>query len=368
MKKNHSTVSRSLTTYGLQFLAGTLLFVLMFVFQPDAKAQTIVFEDDFNRNESPLGPTGGNPLMTWTVVTSAQGYAKTELIGGSNYRLAIFNGATSTAAASTTGRTYIHGPLSTFSSPFLPVLANNTGDITWTFNIRTGRPDGAGFDATANAYGYATVLCATSSDFLTASGYVVTLRKGTSYNAVRLEKFANGLVANENLTTIVGPSTELPGALNHYFSVKVVYTPTTNTWKFYSRYDGTSPVDPNGGVDPLTLVGTAIDSQYTSTPMTSTGFFLNHQSTSWNSGNNKANFDNFRVVRDVFTHTGDLEKEKPFVLNEDKLIVFKACDIYASTGAKIAAVTENEVHTGIRIEKGMYMIKTSDSVYKVIKP
>lgn len=368
MKKCYSTVGILRTISGLRYLAGTLLFVLMFLLQPDTMAQTVVFEDDFNRNESPLGPTGGNPQMTWTVVSSAQGYAKTELIGGSNYRLAIFNGATSTASATATGRTYIHGPLSTFSSPFTSVLSNNSSDVTWTFNIRTGRPDGAGFDASSNAYGYAVVLCATSSDFLTANGYAVTLRKGVTYNSVRLERFANGLVANDNLTTIIGPSSDLPGALNHYFSVKVVYTSGTNTWKFYSRYDGTSPVDPNGGVEPLVLVGTAVDSEYTSSTMTSTGFFLNHQSTSWNSGNNKANFDNYKVVRGVFTSTVNPEKEKPFVLNNDKLIVYEACDIYTATGARIASVSGINTQNSVQLVKGMYLIKTKENVYKVINP
>jgi hypothetical protein len=262
-------------------------------------AQTTVFTDDFNRNENPLG-NGGTPTMVWTKVSTAQGYSRTE--GTSpNFRLAIYNGATSTANATNKGRSLVHGRLSTFLSPYSTNLSSNKDDVVWTMNIRTGRTSGDnGFDASDNYYGYAVVLCATESDFLTANGYAVTLRKGETLNAVRLERINGGLTANYNLATVIGPSVDITS--NHYFSVRVVYTPLTNKWKLFARNDGANPADPTSGT--LTQVGSeVVDDTYTSTPMTHCGFFVNHQSLTWNSGNNKGNFDNFKVVVDnrVFT-------------------------------------------------------------------
>ncbi len=298
MKKNylqHLSFWKSDFRLSANFNILVLIFILLLSGR-EVTGQTTVFTDNFNRD--PLGTIGGTPEMTWTTVTTSQGYTKTE--GTSpNFRLAIYNGATSTAAATSTGRTYLYGSLNTFWSPFNPNLSSNKDDIVWTFNIRTGRTTGDnGFNASANYFGYAVVLCATGSDFLAANGYAVTLRKGTLYNAVRLERFSGGLTNNSNLTTLIGPSTDLlSSGTNHYFSVKVVYTALTNTWKMYARIDGSSPLDPESGT--LTQVGTeVVDNTYTGSAMTHCGFFVNHQSTSWNSGNNKGNFDNFKVVVD----------------------------------------------------------------------
>ena len=176
---------------------------LVFLFNLDA--QTIVYSNGFNIAENPLGVlNAGTPIITWTNVTTGAGIVRTVNLpaGTGNYLLNITNNA---GAA---GRTYTYGNLSKFSNPFQKTLSANTADISWSFNMRTSRNvSSTGFDVT-NGYGSAVVLCATSSNFLTANGYAVTLTRGTTYNAVRLVKFTGGLISNANLTTIIGPSPE----------------------------------------------------------------------------------------------------------------------------------------------------------------
>jgi len=198
------------------------------------------------------------------------------------------------------GRTYTCADLSNFNIPYHKTLNVNPVDICWTFNIRTNRGSTSlGFDTGSNNYGSAVVLCATSSDFLTANGYAVTFTKGTTNNAVRLVKFTNGLSANSNITTIIGPSNESTTSTMDYYSVKVVYSPTTDTWKLFSRIDGTSLVDPISGS--LTQVGTeTVNDTYTDTMMTAFGFLFNHQTTT----NYYACFDNFKVAFSPNQNTG----------------------------------------------------------------
>ncbi|MDX9749447.1 MAG: hypothetical protein RBT57_13210, partial [Paludibacter sp.] len=264
-------------------------------------AQTQVFMDDFNRNQNPLGATGGTPTMTWT--KTGTGLASTAQVSGSNYQLTIDNG-------STIGRTFLTGSLSTFATQFNTTLSENKDDVIWTFNIRTARTSAsAGFNN--NQYAFAAVLAATSADLLNANGYAVTLMKGTAYNAVRLVKFSGGLDADVNLTTIVGPSFE-SNNYQHYFSVKVVYTPLTNTWKLYARNDlANASVDPESGE--LTQIGAAtVDATYTNQVLSHCGFFINHGSNT-TPASNKVNFDNFKVVVDnrLFTPAADITWSTP---------------------------------------------------------
>ena len=207
------------------------------------EAQTIVYSNGFNTAENPLGVlNAGIPAITWTNVTTGAGIVRVVNLptGTNNNLLNITNNA------SAAGRTYTYGNLSNFGTPFQKTLSSNTADISWSFNMRTSRSSSSiGFDV-SNGYGSAVVLCATNSNFLATDGYAVTLMRGTTYNAVRLVKFTGGLISNANLTTIIGPSPEST-VYTDYYSVKVIYSPSTNSWKLFSRIDGTSVVDPEMG-------------------------------------------------------------------------------------------------------------------------
>ena len=288
MKKQH-------TNYLFYFRNAKAIFafiVLLFGFSNSIWSQTIVYSNDFNANETVL-TIAGSPAMTWTNVTTGIGIARTAQFGvASNYLLQIRNNPTKDATGSSNiGRTFVYGDLSNFANPFQKTLNSNLSDVTWTFNIRSGR-NSASLSFDDGQYASAVVLCANGSNFLTASGYAVTLMKGTSYNAIRLVKFSGGLTSNSNITTIIGPSLiESSNTYTDYFSVKVVYSPATNRWKLFSRLDGASiSVDPESGT--LTQVGSeAIDNTYTGSVMSNLGFFFNHGST----GYYVTYFDNFKV-------------------------------------------------------------------------
>jgi hypothetical protein len=287
MKKTHAFLKQS--------YAQLMVFALM-LFLPInlITGQTTVFTDNFNRD---LGVTpltnGGTPTMTWTAATTASSASvyttNAATVDPTNYVLQIYTGGTAAA-----GRSYVTGPLSTYSSPFASTLSSNTGNITWTFNMKTNRSTAlSGFDS--GNYGSAVILAMTSANPANTStnGYAVVLVKGTTNNAVKLVRFANGLVLNSNVTTIIGPSSDL-GAMTRYVSVKVVYVPSTNTWSLYYRDDAstTDPTDPTTGT--LTQVGSnTVNSTYTSSTMTSCGFMWNHSNGAGSS--NKAMYDNFKV-------------------------------------------------------------------------
>ncbi|MFZ4521273.1 MAG: choice-of-anchor V domain-containing protein [Bacteroidales bacterium] len=254
-----------------------------------------VFTDNFNRDLgiSPL-TNGGTPAMTWTTASTASpaGLSITNAATNdpNNYVVQMYAGSTPAA-----GRTYITGPLSTYSTPFSSTLSSNTGPVTWTFNMKTNRSTAlSGFDA--GNYGSAVILAMTSSNptSATTNGYAVVLVKGTTLNAIKLVRFANGLILNSNLTTMIGPSPDL-GSMTMYASVRVVYTPSSNTWELFVRSDGstTDPVDPTTGT--LTQVGTSvINSTYTSVAMSHCGFLWNHSNGAGSS--NKGAYDNFSVA------------------------------------------------------------------------
>jgi len=292
MKKKITLVLSRLIeySYNFRYLHSSVLVLFAILPLGILVGQTIVYSNNFNVSENPLGASnGGTPnAVTWTNVTTSTGYVRTNIfpVGGTNNALQINNNTT-------VGRTYTWGDLSNFDSPFQKILSSNSSDITWTFNMRTSyNYSSTGFDATANSFGSAVVLCASSSDLLTANGYAVTLTKGVAYSAVRLVKFTGGLSSNANISLIIGPSAEST-VHTDYFSVKVVYSPATNTWKLYSRIDGSGTMgDPATGV--LTQVGTGtVDYTYTTNSMSYFGFLFNHQkATSFS-----ACFDNFKVVR-----------------------------------------------------------------------
>ena len=127
---------------------------LMLLFSTLSWGQTTVFGDDFNRDAvvSPLS-SGGTPSMTYTTVSTGGGTSTTNLTAVGDYALSLATNATTPAA----GRTYVYGPLSTFSSPFNTTLGSNNQLVTWSFNMRTTRTNAlTGFDS--GNYGNAVVL------------------------------------------------------------------------------------------------------------------------------------------------------------------------------------------------------------------
>ena len=232
-------------------------------------------------------------IVTWT--------------GGDGRVLQIFNTNT-TANTGVNGRSYVSGALSSFLPLFRSTLKDNAADVIWTFNMRGNRSALNGFDLGTSNYAPAVVLASTGSDFLSASGYAVTLTRASSSgnNGIyRLVRFQHGITANSNLTTIIESA---PGMItgSNYASIKVIYSPVSDSWKLYLRDDehATNPMDPSDEtIKPYMQAGSvAVDGEYTSTPMVACGFFYNHGTNS-TGPNSKAMFDNFGVKVGVETIT-----------------------------------------------------------------
>ena len=129
-----------------------------------------------------------------------------------------------------------------------------------------------------------------------ASGIVFTIGGGTT---IKLIKFTGGLQLGTRVPLIT-PLTEIfvEGATpnkNNFASVKVVFTPSTNTWQMFLRDDASSTVPNTDFSTGLVSVGSIIDNTYTTSASTSFGFLWNH-STGTSYADNCILVDNFKFI------------------------------------------------------------------------
>lgn len=264
---NFSTLNQIITT-GSIISSGSILAVSTNAAQPTITSS--VFIDDYNRVT--LSP-GGTPSLTYTNTNTGAG--NTTIV--TNY-LNIVNG-------NPAGVSYTTVPLSGFSAPYNTTLASNTGNlIEWTFNLRTNRNSiFSGFGAVQ--YGGAVVLVGSNTNVQTLGQGYALIYGGTGTRNWRLIKYNNGLTGTQ--TDIITGG--IFAANTNYVSAKIVYTPSTNTWSYYFRDDGAG-----GWGDPTTtstLIGTAVDSTYTSTLMSVFGVYFNYSTTA----NQNLQFDNLAI-------------------------------------------------------------------------
>jgi len=230
------------------------------------------FIDDYNR--ATLSP-GGTPSLVYTNTNTGTGNAT---ITASTY-LNIANGGTA-------GQSYTTIPLSGFGSPFNPTLSSNSGTLEWSFNLRTNRSAGVFSGFLAAQYGGAVVLASTTTNLQNAgNGYALVYGSGGTRNW-RLVRYTGGLSGIQ--TTIVTGG--IFSGNTNYVSARITYVPTTNTWTYYFRDDG-----PTVWGDPTTvstLIGSVVDSTYTSSLMSSFGVFFNYST----GASQNLQFDNLRVL------------------------------------------------------------------------
>lgn len=242
---------------------------------PPTPSVSTPFIDDYTRGT--LSP-GGTPSLTYTNTNTGTGNATIV----TNY-LNIVNGGTA-------GQSYTTVPLSGFGSPFNPTLSSNNSlsTIEWTFNLRTNRASiFAGFGA--SSYGGAVVLAGSNTNLQsTGSGYALVYGTTGTRNW-KLVKYNNGLAGTQ--TDIITGG--LFAGNTNYVSARIVYAPSTNTWSYYFRDDGASAWgDPT---TTSTLIGSAVDSTYTSTLMSVFGVFFNYST----AASQNLQFDNLRVQQSV---------------------------------------------------------------------
>jgi len=245
-------------------------------------AQTTVFSSDFNTSAGTAYSTSNGPIGSsgWSLVRS-----------GTDMGARINSGILS-LTNDATGSSNVNGWAIAYSSqgaasPYTPVLNTNPGIVTWTFNMRQIRSNPS---YPANGYySNAFVIAGTSNTTATTgSGYAVILGQSGTTDRLRLIRYTAGLRTSTDI--IASNTSGLSDFGNQYLSVKVAYTPSTNTWQLYVRNDGTVFQDPATGN--LTSQGTAVNNSSTATSLPLIGAF-------WNTAARSAQtafFDNVKVT------------------------------------------------------------------------
>lgn len=258
-----------------------------------AHAQTTVFNDDFSTNQSATYTTTGSiGASAWSISRSGNDWGGRR--NTSPAQLELTNDVGGTANAN--GWVFASTSTGSFSSPYTTTLSNNPGLVSWTFNIRQIRTDPAGF--TSGAYGAGFILAGSSATAATAgNGYAVVYGQSGATDPIRLVHYTTGLQGTLS-NIITSNTTGLTDFGDQYISVRVTYTPSSNTWELFLRNDGASAfTDPTTGT--LVSQGSAVNSTYTgttlgfmggywqgSTAATQTAFFDNTQVTVTSAGTN----------------------------------------------------------------------------------
>lgn len=329
-----------------------LLLLLLFSsvsFIAQSQVETTVFTDDFSGDNL----SGGTPATTYSFLK--------QNISGTAAADASYNNNMMRVPApmSSVNRNAVLGDLSVYSAPFAPKLSEiNADSVVWTFNARANRTTSSGFSEAD--YGIAAILLADAANYATANGYaVVSYNKNSSTTrSFRLVKFTNGLDANEKFTDLVNG---VVGYANLYPSFRVTYIKSTNTWKFYSRNDGSAFADPTQGS--FTNSGSVVDATFVNTAMSYFGFYIMCKSYTTDTN---MDVDNFSVrtyhpdTTSGLDRLGNINKRYRISMVEEgvkiKTISAKVT-IYDITGREKNTVNvAEEANLSIK-EKGIYLLK-----------
>lgn len=262
------------------------LLFLLFTIVKNSFSQTTVFSDDFSTNTSATWTTtGAIGASSWNVLVSGADWGARRNTIPQQLELTNDVSVTGNADGSVLASTNLSG----FSSPFLTTLNLNTGTVTWNFNMRQIRTDPSGFSA-ANNYGAAFILAGTTpTSRTTGTGYAITLGQSGSTDPLRLIAYSAGLGTSSVMIT-----SNTSGLIDFgadYLSVRVIFTPSTNTWELLLRNDGTTAfADPAAGT--LVSQGTAINNTYTGTSLAIMGAYWQGSTTA----NQTSFFDNTSVI------------------------------------------------------------------------
>ena len=238
--------------------AGIAGFVLM-LSGLAVNAQITVFSDDFSANTNTAYTTSGAiGASAWNISRSGADWGGRR--NTSPAQLELTNDVSGTTNVN--GWVLASTASSSFPLPYKTTLNTNPGPVTWTFNMQQIRTDPAGFGL--GSYGVAFILAGQSTTSATAgNGYAVVLGQSGSVDSIRLVSYTSGLQGT--LTNLIKSNTAgLTDFGADYLSVKVTYTPSTNTWELFLRNDGASAfADPAAGI--MTSQGTTVNSTYTGT-------------------------------------------------------------------------------------------------------
>lgn len=248
-------------------------------------AQTTVFSEDFTNSQGTTytisnGLIGSSTI--WRASRSGNDFGAMINTG----RLTLTNDGST--AYNNAGWILGYTNSSDFPAPYSTTLASNPGVITWTFSMRISSSNPSGFGTTG--YGNAFILAGTAGTTnLTGTGYAVVLGSPwTTIDPIRLVRYDSGIRNHTNLIT--SNTSGLTDFGSQYVSVRVTYTPVTNTWQLFLRNDASSTTA-NPATGTLVSQGTAVNSTYTGSPLTIMGTYYNG-----NTGSKRtAFFDSIRL-------------------------------------------------------------------------
>ncbi|MDP3462009.1 MAG: T9SS type A sorting domain-containing protein [Bacteroidales bacterium] len=262
------------------------LALLLMVLSLEGWGQITVFTDNFSTENSATWTTSGLiGVSDWSVSRSGADWGARRNTTPEQLEL------TNDVGATTNANGWVFASVdatSSFDSPYNTTLSSNIGLVTWTFNMRQIRTDPAGY--AAGSYGAAFIIAgSTTTPQTTGSGYAIVYGQSGTTDPVRLATYNNGFQGT--LTNIITSNTSgLTDFGAEYLSVKVTYTPSTNTWELFLRNDGASAfADPESGS--LTTQGTVVNSTYTGTSLGYMGGYWQGST----GGSQTAFFDNIAV-------------------------------------------------------------------------
>ena len=225
----------------------------------------------------------GIPAVLWTNTQSVMaGSAPAIPITNAN-QLQIQN----KKAAGSQGRNMLTAPIANFNAPFTSKLSEIASDsIVWTFCFRNNNQySSKGLDSTYN--GNAIILLADQANLLTANGYAIIMGDENSSKTIKFASFSGGLTTNANATYLLASPVV---TLKKYWHIRVVYIPSSNTWKlgYYENLEGFIEPDDCTWTD----CGSIVNDTYTNTTMSHFGF-LNKYS---NNNDNILYVKNYKIM------------------------------------------------------------------------
>jgi hypothetical protein len=242
-----------------------------------------VYTDDFSGFTSPSWTTTTPTALSssaWTITHTGIGTDFGARRDQTNQQLMLTNDA------SVAGNANGYAFASTLASGYNPQLNSNTSVITWSFNMLYTNPT-PGLPSTNN--GVAFILAGTTSTNI-GNGYAVYFNRTGSTNSINLISYTGGFAAS---TSSVIAAT-IPSLITNYYSIKVGYIPSSNTWSLYVRDDGTTAfVDPSNSSPSYTSLGTAVNTTHTNTPLNYFGGYIYGKGSP--ASTDIAFFDNVRV-------------------------------------------------------------------------
>lgn len=232
-------------------------------------AQQTVFTENFNApgvtQSSSYTISGQINNSRWNVSRSGNDFGA-KIDGG---MLTLTNDAG--GAGNVKGWVLASMSTSNFLPVYNPILSQNAGIVSWTFNMRQLRTNPAGL--TDGLYGVGYILAGTEeSTNKVGKGYAIMLGQSGNKDAIRFVTYNNGI--QNYYTKFSSKTSGLSDFGREYTSIRVEYNPVNNEWSLYLRKDNTTSFnDPNSGT--LVYQGMIANAEFVNEPLTMTGAYWN---------------------------------------------------------------------------------------------